>query len=66
MELFVGLICLLSFVCFMEGYGRMIDLFMRFLMWWYGFDIFKNYNDNELNCGGFVVSFFWFLLCRYF
>ncbi|CAG2190047.1 unnamed protein product [Mytilus edulis] len=36
------------------GHGRMIEPPMRSSMWRYGFKTPKNYNDNELNCGGFA------------
>lgn len=39
-----------------KGHGRMIEPPMRSSAWRYGFDTAKNYNDNELNCGGFAVS----------
>ena len=39
------------------GHGRLIEPPMRSSMWRYGFKTPKNYNDNELNCGGFAVSF---------
>ena len=60
MEILLGLVALLSLTYSTEGHGRMIDPPMRSSMWRYGFDTPKNYNDNELNCGGFVVS--WSLL----
>ncbi|XP_069137862.1 uncharacterized protein [Argopecten irradians] len=36
-----------------HGHGRLIEPPMRSSAWRYGFPTPKNYNDNELNCGGF-------------
>ncbi len=38
------------------GHGRLIDPPSRNAMWRFGFDNPPNYNDNELNCGGFSVQ----------
>lgn len=43
-------------VDFIQGHGRMLEPPMRSSAWRYGFPTPKNYNDNELNCGGFPVS----------
>ena len=64
MEILLGLVALLSLTYSAEGHGRMIDPPMRSSMWRYGFDTPKNYNDNELNCGGFVVSWSLLFFCR--
>jgi hypothetical protein len=56
METLLGLFVLVSILYRTDGHGRMIDPPMRSSMWRYGFNTPKNYNDNELNCGGFAVS----------
>eukprot|EP00794_Sanderia_malayensis_P016055 gene16055-17677_t len=38
------------------GHGRLIDPPSRNAMWRFGFDNPPNYNDNELNCGGFSTQ----------
>ncbi|XP_061174818.1 uncharacterized protein LOC133183964 [Saccostrea echinata] len=54
MEFFFGLVVFLSYMYYTDAHGRMIDPPMRSSMWRVGFETPKNYNDNELNCGGFV------------
>ena len=39
-----------------SGHGRLIDPPSRNAMWRFGFKNPANYNDNELNCGGFSVQ----------
>ena len=39
-----------------SGHGRLIDPPARNSMWRYGFSNPVNYNDNELNCGGFAYQ----------
>lgn len=39
-----------------NGHGRMIDPPGRSTAWRYGFPTPKNYDDNQLFCGGFQVS----------
>ena len=38
-----------------ESHGRLIEPPSRSTMWRFGFDTPPNYNDNQLNCGGFSV-----------
>lgn len=49
-----GLI-VLCFIGYVYGHGRMIEPPARSSMWRMGFSTPKNYNDNQLNCGGFMV-----------
>ena len=39
-----------------EGHGRLVDPPSRSSAWRYGFDTPRNYDDNQLFCGGFAVS----------
>ena len=39
-----------------EGHGMLIDPPGRSSMWRAGFPVPPNYNDNELNCGGFYET----------
>ena len=49
-------ICLsLSFLPAIEGHGRLWDPPGRATMWRRGYITPKNYNDNQLSCGGFSV-----------
>ena len=38
------------------GHGRLVDPPSRSSAWRYGFKTERNYNDQELFCGGFTVS----------
>lgn len=53
------------FVClYIEGifgYGKFWEFFSCFFMWRWGFYIFMNVNDNELNCGGYEVRFVYYI-----
>ena len=51
----VGLSFCCLFVC-VYGHGRLLEPPSRSSMWRVGFKTPKNYNDNQLNCGGFMVS----------
>ena len=54
---------LATFVAPSLQHGRLIGPPSRSTAWRYGFDVPPNYNDNELNCGGYAVSGSgWFLL----
>lgn len=44
-----------------KGHGRLIDPPARSTAWRFGFHTPVNYNDNEVFCGGFSVSYY---LCR--
>ncbi|XP_065068428.1 uncharacterized protein LOC135693783 [Rhopilema esculentum] len=46
---------LVIFIHETSGHGRLIDPPSRNAMWRFGFKNPPNYNDNELNCGGFSV-----------
>lgn len=39
-----------------SGHGRLIDPPSRSSMWRFGFKTKKNYNDNELFCGGYTIQ----------
>ncbi|XP_046551505.1 mucin-5AC-like [Haliotis rubra] len=39
-----------------QGHGRLVEPPSRSSMWRYGFDNPRNYNDNELYCGGFQTQ----------
>ncbi len=39
-----------------SGHGRLLDPPARGTMWRVGFDTPHNYDDNQMNCGGFAVS----------
>lgn len=39
-----------------KGHGRLLDPPARGSMWRKGFASTKNYNDNQMSCGGFNVS----------
>lgn len=51
-------ILLCCFISSVVGHGRLLDPPARASMWRVGFSTPKNYNDNQLNCGGFMVSVF--------
>ena len=44
--------CLVSVV---QGHGKMLHPISRSSMWRFGYDVPPNWNDNELNCGGYDV-----------
>ncbi len=47
------ILCLVNLIA---GHGRLIDPAARNAMWRFGFPNPKNYNDNELNCGGYSTQ----------
>ena len=51
-----ALFLLWAFVSGVSGHGRLLDPASRASMWRLGFPTPPNYNDNELYCGGFMVS----------
>ncbi|KAL5004182.1 hypothetical protein ScPMuIL_017638 [Solemya velum] len=44
--------------CLVRGHGRMLQPPGRSTMWRKGFNTPANYNDNELNCGGYSTQWF--------
>lgn len=52
----VGLSFCCLFVC-VYGHGRLLEPPSRSSMWRVGFKTPKNYNDNQLNCGGFMNQY---------
>ena len=58
MWLWTGAVVLLcGVVCpGVQGHGRLMEPPSRGSMWRVGFNTPKDYNDNQLNCGGFAVS----------
>merc|ERR1739838_1076517 len=48
----LGLLLLSAYFVHVEGHGRLILPAARNCMWRFGFHNPKNYNDNELFCGG--------------
>ena len=50
----IALLC--ACVALVAGHGRLHQPPGRSTMWRHGFNTPRNYNDNELFCGGFGVS----------
>ena len=44
-------------IAFALGHGRLISPPGRSSMWRYGYNTPTNYDDNQMFCGGFYVSF---------
>jgi hypothetical protein len=44
-------------IAFALGHGRLISPPGRSSMWRYGYNTPANYDDNQMFCGGFYVSF---------
>ncbi|XP_062616040.1 uncharacterized protein LOC134277745 [Saccostrea cucullata] len=56
----IFLIVLLTFAFLLEsvnGHGRLLDPPSRSSMWRFGLSPIKNYNDNQLSCGGFANQY---------
>ncbi|RWS10759.1 uncharacterized protein B4U80_01558 [Leptotrombidium deliense] len=49
-------IVFIALVVLVAGHGMLIDPPSRSSAWRFGFKTPINYNDNELFCGGFLVS----------
>ncbi|KAL4220883.1 hypothetical protein ACF0H5_019149 [Mactra antiquata] len=46
-----------AIVMMVNGHGRLVQPPSRSTMWRFGFDNPRNYNDNQLFCGGFSVQY---------
>ena len=46
-----------TLITFALGHGRLISPPGRSSMWRYGYNTPTNYDDNQMFCGGFYVSF---------
>lgn len=55
-DMLLQITVLVAFVASVLGHGRLISPPGRSTMWRYGYNTPKNYNDNQLYCGGFNVS----------
>ena len=51
-----GLVMLVSCIDVVDTHGRLIEPPSRASMWRYGYDSPPDYHDNQLWCGGFMVS----------
>ncbi|RWS01248.1 hypothetical protein B4U80_08504 [Leptotrombidium deliense] len=54
---FKVIIIFIAFAILVAGHGMLIDPPSRSTAWRFGFKTPINYNDNELYCGGFLMSF---------
>ena len=55
-DMLLQITVLVAFIASVLGHGRLISPPGRSTMWRYGYNTPKNYNDNQLYCGGFNVS----------
>ncbi|XP_060596747.1 uncharacterized protein LOC132750729 [Ruditapes philippinarum] len=53
----IGMAAILSQTWHVASHGRLIQPAQRSSAWRFGYDNPKNYNDNELFCGGFAVQY---------
>ena len=56
----IGMAAILSQIGHVTSHGRLIQPAQRSSAWRFGYNNPKNYNDNELFCGGFGVSNIYF------